>query len=133
MDTVRRQTRRIYIGDIPVGGGAPVSVQSMTNTDTRDVPATVRQIEELGHRHHVFIPGIRRRDPEVLAEPNLRNREIRESQRQLHRFLAPAFQIFQGVAGPVLIGCRIAFEIKAVFRTGAFVRVCVRASHRNSR
>ena len=47
MDIVRRQTRRIYIGDIPVGGGAPVSVQSMTNTDTRDIPATVRQIAEL--------------------------------------------------------------------------------------
>ncbi len=47
MEIARRPTRRIYIGDIPVGGGAPVSVQSMTNTDTRDIPATVRQIEQL--------------------------------------------------------------------------------------
>lgn len=35
------------VGGVPVGGGAPVSVQSMTNTDTRDVEATVAQIERL--------------------------------------------------------------------------------------
>ncbi|MFH1487430.1 MAG: flavodoxin-dependent (E)-4-hydroxy-3-methylbut-2-enyl-diphosphate synthase [Pseudomonadota bacterium] len=44
---MRRKTRRIYVGDVPIGGGAPVAVQSMTNTDTRDIPATVRQIEQL--------------------------------------------------------------------------------------
>ena len=43
----RKKTRRIYIGNVPVGGGAPVSVQSMTNTDTRDVPLTIAQIERL--------------------------------------------------------------------------------------
>ena len=43
----RRKTRRIRIGIVPVGGGAPVSVQSMTNTDTRDVRATVAQIRSL--------------------------------------------------------------------------------------
>ncbi len=43
----RRKTRRIYLGGIPIGGGAPVVVQSMTNTDTRNVDATVAQIEEL--------------------------------------------------------------------------------------
>ena len=40
-------TKKILIGNVPVGGGAPVSVQSMTNTDTRNVEATVRQIESL--------------------------------------------------------------------------------------
>jgi len=40
-------TKQIVVGGVPVGGGAPVSVQSMTNTDTRDVEATVRQIEAL--------------------------------------------------------------------------------------
>ncbi|MCD6305015.1 MAG: flavodoxin-dependent (E)-4-hydroxy-3-methylbut-2-enyl-diphosphate synthase [Deltaproteobacteria bacterium] len=44
---VRKQTRQIHVGEVPVGGGAPVAVQSMTNTDTRDVSATVRQIEAL--------------------------------------------------------------------------------------
>jgi len=37
------------VGDVPVGGGAPVSVQSMTNTDTHDVEATLKQISELEH------------------------------------------------------------------------------------
>ncbi len=43
----RRKTRRIRVGGVPLGGGAPVSVQSMTNTDTRDVRATVAQIRSL--------------------------------------------------------------------------------------
>ncbi len=44
---LRRSTRRIQIGTVPVGGGAPVSVQTMTKTDTRDVAATVSQIQEV--------------------------------------------------------------------------------------
>lgn len=43
----RRQSRPIYIGRVQVGGGAPVSVQSMTNTDTRNIPATIAQINAL--------------------------------------------------------------------------------------
>ena len=43
----RKQTKKIYIGDTPVGGDAPITVQSMTNTDTRDAAATVRQIKGL--------------------------------------------------------------------------------------
>jgi (E)-4-hydroxy-3-methylbut-2-enyl-diphosphate synthase len=43
----RRPTRRIYVGGIPIGGGAPIAVQSMTNTDTRDVAATTAQIRRL--------------------------------------------------------------------------------------
>ncbi|PNU20085.1 4-hydroxy-3-methylbut-2-en-1-yl diphosphate synthase [Geothermobacter hydrogeniphilus] len=39
-----RTTRQIQVGDVKVGGGAPVSVQSMTNTDTRDSVATLAQI-----------------------------------------------------------------------------------------
>ena len=40
----RRHTRQIMVGKVPVGGDAPISVQSMTKTDTRDVEATVKQI-----------------------------------------------------------------------------------------
>lgn len=40
----RRPTRPIRVGKVPVGGGAPISVQSMTKTDTRNVQATVDQI-----------------------------------------------------------------------------------------
>jgi (E)-4-hydroxy-3-methylbut-2-enyl-diphosphate synthase len=43
----RRSTRPINVGKIAVGGDAPISVQSMTNTDTRDVAATTSQIAEL--------------------------------------------------------------------------------------
>ena len=43
----RRQSRRIQVGTVPVGGGAPISVQSMTNTETCDVQATVAQIQAL--------------------------------------------------------------------------------------
>ncbi len=43
----RRKSRQIMVGNVPVGGDAPISVQSMTNTDTRDVAATVRQIRAL--------------------------------------------------------------------------------------
>jgi len=43
----RRQTRQIDVGGVKVGGGAPVSVQSMTTTKTRDVDATLQQIAEL--------------------------------------------------------------------------------------
>ena len=44
---VRRKTRKITIGDIDIGGESPIRVQSMTNTDTRQVEATVAQIHEL--------------------------------------------------------------------------------------
>lgn len=43
----RQQTKRIMVGSVPVGGGAPVAVQSMTKTDTRDVASTVAQIRSL--------------------------------------------------------------------------------------
>ena len=43
----RKKTRKIRIGDVYIGGDAPVAVQSMTNTDTRDVSATVDQIKRL--------------------------------------------------------------------------------------
>ena len=43
----RRPTRRIHIGKVAIGGGAPISVQSMTNTKTTDTEATVAQIRAL--------------------------------------------------------------------------------------
>ena len=41
----RRKSRRIMVGDVPVGGDAPISVQTMTNTITTDVKATVEQVQ----------------------------------------------------------------------------------------
>jgi (E)-4-hydroxy-3-methylbut-2-enyl-diphosphate synthase len=43
----RRQTRKIRLGDMTMGGDSPITVQSMTNTDTRDVKSTVEQIKRL--------------------------------------------------------------------------------------
>lgn len=43
----RRHSRQIMVGNVPVGGGAPISVQSMTNTETCDVDATVTQIRAI--------------------------------------------------------------------------------------
>ena len=43
----RRISKQINIGGVKVGGGAPITVQSMANTDTRDVMSTIRQIKEL--------------------------------------------------------------------------------------
>ena len=43
----RRPTNIIHLGDVKIGGDAPISVQSMTKTDTRDVKATVSQIKGL--------------------------------------------------------------------------------------
>ena len=43
----RKKTRQIHIGSVAIGGGAPISVQSMTNTKTTDTEATVQQIKAL--------------------------------------------------------------------------------------
>lgn len=45
----RRNSKQICIGNVKIGGGAPISVQSMCNTDTRDIEATVRQIKEFSN------------------------------------------------------------------------------------
>ncbi len=43
----RKKTRRIHVGNVPIGGNAPIAVQSMTNTHTQDIGATVAQIQRL--------------------------------------------------------------------------------------
>jgi (E)-4-hydroxy-3-methylbut-2-enyl-diphosphate synthase len=44
---IRRTSKPLRIGNVTIGGGAPIVVQSMSKTDTRDVPATINQIKEL--------------------------------------------------------------------------------------
>ena len=43
----RKTTKQITVGDVHVGGNSPISIQSMTNTDTEDVDCTVKQINEI--------------------------------------------------------------------------------------
>ena len=47
MELPRKQTRQLKLGSVRIGGGAPIVVQSMANTDTRDVEATLGQIKRL--------------------------------------------------------------------------------------
>lgn len=49
MSMLRRKTRKIKAGSVRIGGSAPISVQSMAKTDTRDVEATVSQIKRMEH------------------------------------------------------------------------------------
>src|ERR1044071_7275712 len=44
---MKRETKSVMVRNIQIGGGAPVSVQSMTKTDTTDVNGTIKQIEEM--------------------------------------------------------------------------------------
>ena len=46
-DIKRKKTKKIKVGKVEIGGDAPISVQSMTNTLTTDVDATIKQINEL--------------------------------------------------------------------------------------
>ena len=47
---IRRASRQIKVGNIKIGGDAPISVQSMTNTDTRDVKSTLKQINNMAEQ-----------------------------------------------------------------------------------
>jgi len=51
MSAARRSSRQVRVGRVPIGGGAPIVVQSMTNTDTADAEATVCQVADLWSRH----------------------------------------------------------------------------------
>ena len=57
----RKDTKVIKVGDVLVGGGNPISIQSMTNTDTSDVVSTVNQIKDLENAGadivRVSVPG----------------------------------------------------------------------------
>ncbi len=74
----RRPTRAVRIAGIPVGGGAPVVVQSMTNTDTADAEATARQVRELAEAGSELV-RITVNSPEAAAAvPAVRERLERQ-------------------------------------------------------
>ena len=51
----RHATRQVRVGDALIGGGAPVLVQSMTNTDTADAGATAQQVADSGYRPTILL------------------------------------------------------------------------------
>jgi (E)-4-hydroxy-3-methylbut-2-enyl-diphosphate synthase len=67
-------TRAVRVGDVLIGGGAPIVVQSMTNTDTEDVHATARQVEALARAGSELV-RITVNTPEAAAQvPRIRER-----------------------------------------------------------
>lgn len=70
----RHQTVAVDVGGVPVGGGAPVVVQSMTNTDTADVAATVKQVAALAAAGSELVRITVDRDEAARAVPEIRDR-----------------------------------------------------------
>src|SRR5690606_34553825 len=73
----RKHTVGVMVGDVMVGGGAPVVVQSMTNTDTADVDATVAQVAALHRAGSEIVRITVDRDESAAAVPRVRVRLAR--------------------------------------------------------
>ncbi|MCB1992657.1 MAG: flavodoxin-dependent (E)-4-hydroxy-3-methylbut-2-enyl-diphosphate synthase, partial [Geminicoccaceae bacterium] len=70
----RRSTTPVRVGTVTIGGGAPVVVQSMTNTDTSDLDATCRQVIELAQAGSEIVRVTVNDEPAARAVPRLRER-----------------------------------------------------------
>jgi (E)-4-hydroxy-3-methylbut-2-enyl-diphosphate synthase len=70
----RRRSVAVRIGAVTVGGGAPVVVQSMTNTDTADIAATARQVRELAEAGSELVRVTVNTDEAAAAVPHVRDR-----------------------------------------------------------
>ncbi|GGC93026.1 flavodoxin-dependent (E)-4-hydroxy-3-methylbut-2-enyl-diphosphate synthase [Chelatococcus reniformis] len=73
----RRRTVAVRVGEVTIGGGAPIVVQSMTNTDTADVDATVRQVAALAQTGSELVRITVDRDEAARAVPFIRDRLAR--------------------------------------------------------
>jgi len=69
----RRKSVQVVVGDVKVGGGAPIVVQSMTNTDTADVKATVEQVAALWRAGSELVRITVDRDEAAAAVPHIRD------------------------------------------------------------
>jgi (E)-4-hydroxy-3-methylbut-2-enyl-diphosphate synthase len=74
----RRPSHRVAVADVIVGGGEPIIVQSMTNTDTADVEATVDQVAALGRAGSEIVRITVDRDEAAKAVPHIRDRLARK-------------------------------------------------------
>ncbi|HEX6137522.1 MAG TPA: flavodoxin-dependent (E)-4-hydroxy-3-methylbut-2-enyl-diphosphate synthase [Casimicrobiaceae bacterium] len=70
----RRASRRVDVGGVPIGGGAPIVVQSMTNTDTADVGATVAQVRALADAGSELVRVTINTPEAAAAVPEIRRR-----------------------------------------------------------
>ncbi len=73
----RHQTVGVRVGSMIVGGGAPIVVQSMTNTDTADIDGTVRQVAQLANAGSELVRITVDRDEAAAAVPHIRDRLAR--------------------------------------------------------
>jgi len=71
---MRRAARQVMVGDVAIGGGAPVVVQSMTNTDTEDVAATVAQVAALARAGSELVRVTVNTAEAAAAVPHIRER-----------------------------------------------------------
>ncbi len=73
----RRESVAVDVGGVAVGGGAPVVVQSMTNTDTADVEGTTRQVAELARAGSEIVRVTVDRDEAAAAVPHIKERLLK--------------------------------------------------------
>ena len=70
----RHRTTGVKVGGVTVGGGAPIVVQSMTNTDTADAEATAKQVAALGRAGSEIVRITVDRDEAAAAVPRIKDR-----------------------------------------------------------
>src|SRR6201993_3863991 len=73
----RRRSVPVMVGDVAVGGGAPIVVQSMTNTDTADADATARQVAALARAGSEIVRITVDRDEAAAAVPHIKERLLK--------------------------------------------------------
>src|SRR3982750_4073759 len=69
----RHHTTQVKVGDVPVGGGAPIVVQSMTNTDTADIDGTIAQVAALSRAGSEMVRITVDREEAAAAVPHIRD------------------------------------------------------------
>src|SRR5579863_2947722 len=69
----RHETTQVMVGNVAVGGGAPIVVQSMTNTDTADVEGTVAQVAALARAGSEMVRITVDREEAAAAVPHIRD------------------------------------------------------------
>lgn len=72
----RRKSIQVMVGDVPVGGGAPIVIQSMTNTDTADIDETVEQIDHLHQAGSELVRITVNNDAAAKAVPHIKEKLI---------------------------------------------------------
>jgi (E)-4-hydroxy-3-methylbut-2-enyl-diphosphate synthase len=70
----RQKSVAVNVGGVTIGGGAPIVVQSMTNTDTADVEETMKQVAALAHAGSELVRITVDRDEAAAAVPKIKER-----------------------------------------------------------